>query len=59
MAASALATPLMKASEPMKPMRGLALRLRDQMLGAAEADLEAHFAGIAKQRAQVGGCRLA
>ena len=32
--------PLMNGSAPMKPVRGCASRLRDQMLGAAEADLE-------------------
>ena len=32
--------PLTNGSQPMKPVRGSALRLRDQMLGAAEADFE-------------------
>ena len=41
-AASALAMALMKASLPMKPLRGLRLRLRDQVFGAAEADFQPH-----------------
>ena len=35
----------MKASEPMKPVRGLLCACCDQMLGAAEADFQAHLVG--------------
>ena len=41
-------------------MRGSALRLRDQMLGAAKADFEPHVVdGVRKQRAQIGRRRFA
>ena len=36
----------------------IGLRLRDQMLGAAEADFEPHVIGAAEQRAQIGRRRL-
>ena len=50
---------LTKPSLPMKPLRGLRLRLRDQMLGAAEADFQPHVVErLCKQRAQIGGRRL-
>ena len=47
--------PLTKGSQPMKPVRGCAARLRDQMLAAAEADLETHLVDrTGEQRAQIG-----
>ena len=49
-----------EGSMPMKPVRGCALRLRDQMLAAAEADFQPHLVdGMSEQRAQIGGRRLA
>ncbi len=47
--------PLMNGSTPMKPMRGCSHGLVDQMLAAAEADLEPEIVdGMRKQRGKLG-----
>ena len=44
----------------MKPTLRMCLRLRDQMLGAAETDFNAHsIERLVEQRAQIGGCGIA
>ena len=57
-AASALAMALTKPSQPMKPRARIGLRLRDQMLGAAEADFQPHVVDAAEQSAQIGWRRF-
>ena len=48
--------PLTNGSTPMKPMRGMRLGLGDQMLAAAESDLEPHAStGTGNKEAQVAG----
>ena len=46
--------PLTNGSMPMKPMSRMSLGLRDQMLAAAEPDLQPHLVDAAEQRAQIG-----
>ena len=54
MAVSALTTPSSNGSQPMIPTFGLLLRLPDQVLGAAEADLEPHLARSGEANSAVG-----
>ena len=51
--------PLMKASAADEADARIGFGLRDQMLGAAEADFQAHFVDVSRNSvAQIGGRRL-
>ena len=44
--------------DPMKPVRGRAMRLGDQVFAAAEADLQPNVVNLTEQVAQIGRRRM-